>query len=87
MLVARPAHCHHRGAHFGRGFGGAVAEICMDGGVVPAAFRRLGLREEFSSIVGSQDYLRRVYGLDEGAIVAAVERVLGGASESWQEGR
>jgi transketolase len=46
------------------GFGGAVAEVLLELGVVPRFFRRLGLRAGFSSIVGSQTYLRRVYRID-----------------------
>jgi transketolase len=54
------------------GLGSAVAEVCMDSGVTPAAFRRLGLRNQFSSIVGSQKYLRARYGLDSQGVVDAV---------------
>jgi transketolase len=57
------------------GLGGAVAEACLDNGVSPRGFMRLGLRGGFTSIVGSQDYLRRLYGLDRGSISAAVESV------------
>ena len=54
------------------GLGSAVAEVCMDNGVAPAAFRRLGLRSQFSSIVGSQSYLRERYGLDSHGVVEAL---------------
>ena len=58
------------------GLGGAVAETCLDAGVIPATFHRIGLRAGFSSIVGSQEYLRRRYGLDADAICRAVRGLL-----------
>lgn len=51
------------------GLGGAVAEACMEGGVSPGFFKRMGLDDQYSSIVGSQDYLRAHYGLDHKAIM------------------
>lgn len=54
------------------GLGSAVAEVCMDDGVRPRVFRRMGLRAGFSSLVGDQHYLRTVYGLDEQAVIATV---------------
>ena len=50
------------------GLGGAVAETLMDNGVYPEKFLRIGLEAGFSSIVGSQKYLRKRYGLDAEAI-------------------
>lgn len=61
------------------GLGSAVAEVCMDAGAFPRFFRRMGLRAGFSSMVGSQEYLREHYGLDARAIV---ETVLSNVSES-----
>ncbi|MBS1715437.1 MAG: transketolase [Armatimonadetes bacterium] len=58
------------------GLGSAVAEVCMDAGVIPERFHRIGLRSGFSSIVGSQEYLRKVYGLDAAAIVGEARRIL-----------
>jgi len=55
------------------GLGGLVAETCLEGGVPPGFFRRVGLRDGFASEVGSQQYLRRVYGLDAEAIVRTVQ--------------
>ena len=45
------------------GLGGAVAEVCMDLGLQPKYFFRLGLNDQYSEIVGSQNYLRECYGL------------------------
>jgi len=52
------------------GLGSAVAEVCMDAGVMPRSFHRIGLRAGFSSVVGSQEYLRNVYRMDADAIEA-----------------
>jgi len=54
------------------GLGGAVAENLLELNVHPTFFLRIGLRSGFSSIVGTQQYLRGVYGLDANAIVTAV---------------
>lgn len=58
------------------GLGGAVAEVCLEQGAIPAVFHRIGLRAGFSSVVGSQDYLRRIYEMDEAAIVGRVTSLL-----------
>jgi transketolase len=58
------------------GLGGAVAEWCLDSGQTPQSFLRLALPGTHSSIVGSQDYLRAQYGLDEQGIVHRVQRLL-----------
>jgi transketolase len=54
------------------GLGGAVAESLMDAGAIPGFFVRFGLRSCFSSVVGSQTYLRKVYGLDAESIALSV---------------
>jgi transketolase len=54
------------------GLGGAIAETLMEAGAYPRFFVRMGLRNTFSSIVGTQQYLRKVYSLDAAAICAAV---------------
>ena len=58
------------------GLGSLVAETCMDAGVKPNAFRRIGLRAGFSSIVGTQEYLRHEYGMDAQAIARAVAELV-----------
>ncbi len=60
------------------GLGGAVAESLLDGNVRPQRFLRIGLRDGFSSIVGSQVYLRKHYRMDSAAITAAVQEMLAG---------
>lgn len=54
------------------GLGGAVAENLLEAGVIPRFFFRIGLRGGFTSIVGSQQYLRKVYSLDAASIAAVV---------------
>jgi transketolase len=53
------------------GLGGAIAEALLDAGAAPGFFLRFGLRG-FSSVVGSQSYLRRVYGMDARSVAYAV---------------
>lgn len=54
------------------GLGSAVAETLMDNHVYPQNFLRIGLEAGFSSIVGSQNYLRKRYGLDGEAIAEKI---------------
>lgn len=58
------------------GLGSAVAEVCMDNGVTPKAFLRIGLNNQYSSIVGSQSYLKAYYKMDVNAIVKRVQALL-----------
>ncbi len=60
------------------GLGGAIAEYFMDAGVRPARFRRIAINDNFSSIVGSQHYLRKVHGIDAPSIVAEVRDLVSG---------
>lgn len=62
------------------GLGSLVAETCLDTGVRPNVFRRIGLRAGFSSIVGAQEYLRREYGMDAKSIATAVAELLSAGS-------
>jgi transketolase len=61
------------------GLGSAVAEACLDGGAAPRTFYRVGLREGFTTHVGSQEYLRRQYGIDSSAIEGAALRMVSSA--------
>ncbi len=58
------------------GLGGLVLETLADAGALPGRFLRLGLDRCFSSVVGSQAYLRTVYGLDASSICARVQQLL-----------
>ena len=50
------------------GFGGFLAENLLERGLVPNIFKRIGLRNGFSSVVGDQKYLRNYYNIDKNAI-------------------
>jgi transketolase len=58
------------------GMGSAVAEALIEAGSRPRYFKRIGLNDTFSSIVGDQDYLRAQYRLDVDGIVNTVQLVL-----------
>ena len=58
------------------GLGSAVSEVCMDFGVMPKKFLRIGLENMYSSIVGSQQYLRSRYHMDSVAIIDRVKEIL-----------
>ncbi|MBC8489110.1 MAG: transketolase [Bacteroidetes bacterium] len=58
------------------GLGGAVAEILLDNNTIPKRFLRIGLEAGFSSIVGSQKYLRQRYKLDANSISSRVQSLL-----------
>jgi transketolase len=58
------------------GLGGAVAEVCLEHGVRPRKFRRLGVRDRYVSIVGDQDFLRSHAKLDYASVAAAVRELL-----------
>lgn len=58
------------------GLGGAVAEVCLEAGIIPKKFYRIGLRDAFSSRVGNQEYLRNYYGIDENGIARKILELL-----------
>ena len=58
------------------GLGSVLAESYMDRGIVPDLFLRIGLQAGFSSIVGSQEYLRKRYGLDSFSIASKIKNLL-----------
>lgn len=58
------------------GLGAIIAEHCMDAGVHPKYFHRFGISGGYSSIVGSQDYLRNACGLDLLSIVNRIKNIL-----------
>ena len=59
------------------GLGGAVAEALMESDQRPLYFKRIGLNDTFSSLVGDQDYLRGEYGLNTAGILNTIQSVLG----------
>lgn len=54
------------------GLGGAVAEVLAEHGC-PARLIRIGLPDIYSSVVGSQEYLRNYYEMDAAAIVQKIK--------------
>jgi transketolase len=59
------------------GLGGAVAELLMEADCGPVNFRRIGLADQFSTLVGDQEFLRQQYGLDPEGIARQVRSLLG----------
>jgi transketolase len=58
------------------GLGGAVAEVCLELSKRPQRFRRLGIRDTYTSVVGDQAYLRRAVGIDRDGITESVTALL-----------
>jgi len=58
------------------GLGGMVLETLADAGVFPAKFLRIGLDGCFSSVVGTQAYLRKIYGLDAASLTRRTQTLL-----------
>lgn len=58
------------------GLFGAIAECCLEAGILPKKFGNIGLRDMFSSIVGSQKYLRKHYEIDDEAIIKCATKLL-----------
>jgi transketolase len=59
------------------GLGSAVAETLAEAGIPGVRFRRFGLPSEFLKVVGDQDYLRKVQGLDVPSLSRRVKDFLG----------
>jgi len=55
---------------------GARIEVLAGAGAFPARFRRLGIPNRVVSEVGSQQYLRRVIGIDATAIATAIRALV-----------
>jgi transketolase len=60
------------------GLGGAVAEACMDLAVRPKRFRRIGIPDQYASVVGDQNYLRQTAGLDRASLANALANLFQG---------
>ena len=58
------------------GLGGAVSEVCMEQNLRPLFFARLGMQDEYSSVVGDQYFLRKHYGLDHKSIETCVKNLI-----------
>ena len=58
------------------GLGSAVAEICLEAGAPPRTFLRIGLSDEYTEVVGDQNYLRKLHGLDAESVKERVLKLL-----------
>jgi transketolase len=58
------------------GLGSAVAEVIMQENVYPKKFMMLGLESKFSTIVGSQDYLRSINNLDVSSVIDNLKKLI-----------
>ena len=54
------------------GLGSAVAEICLESNLRPGFFKRIGLNDTYSSVVGDQFYLRNHYEMNSEYIISTV---------------
>jgi transketolase len=57
------------------GLGGSVAEVLCEADVPRVRFRRIGLPSKFLKVVGDQDYLRKVQGLDVPSLCRRVQEL------------
>lgn len=62
------------------GFGSAVAEVLSTMGGERATLLKIGLEDQYSSVVGSQAYLRNIYGLSANKIAARIEEMVSSQS-------
>lgn len=58
------------------GLGSLAADTFIDSGTIPRRFARMCLHDAYSSIVGSQEYLRVRHGLDASSIATRVRELL-----------
>lgn len=58
------------------GFGSAVAEVLSEN-ETKCKLLRVGLNDTYSSVVGKQEYLREIYGLDAKAIEKKILKIIG----------
>lgn len=59
------------------GLASLAADVFLDAGIQPKRFARVCLPDAFSSIVGSQEYLRKRHGLNASAIATRVSKLMG----------
>ena len=59
------------------GMGSAICEYCMDNNISPKKFKRMGLEDIYSSVVGSQEYLRNFYNIGEEALIKNIKSMMG----------
>ena len=59
------------------GLGGAVGEVMAELPSSRAPLKRIGLPRSFNRVVGDQEYLRALHGLDVDAVVRTLEALVG----------
>ncbi len=52
------------------GLAGSISEACLTSGIIPRFFHRIGLKDEYPTIVGDQMYLRNAYNLNSEKIIS-----------------
>ncbi len=57
------------------GLGSAISEYCLEANKIPKFFYKIGLKDEFSSIVGDQNYLRNRYQINSKNIIKKVQEI------------
>ncbi len=58
------------------GLGGAVAEVLAELEGPHAPLKRIGLRPQFNAVVGDQNYLKSLHGLDEEGIMKTIQPII-----------
>tara|TARA_B100000965_G_scaffold400592_1_gene422776 strand:+ start:4975 stop:5898 length:924 start_codon:yes stop_codon:yes gene_type:complete len=58
------------------GMGSSICEYCMDNNIQIKKFKRMGLEDIYSSVVGSQNYLRNFYNIGEEALIQNIKLML-----------
>ena len=58
------------------GLGSAVSEVIMQECCFPKKFMMIGIQSKFSTIVGSQDYLRKANNLDASSVIKSIKNLL-----------
>lgn len=58
------------------GLGGTIAEICLENNIKISSFLRIGIKDEYSEIVGDQNYLREYYKINSLSIVRTIKKFL-----------
>ena len=54
------------------GLAGSISEACLTANIIPGFFHRIGLKDEYPTIVGDQSYLRNAYNLNSERIISTV---------------
>ena len=58
------------------GLGASIAEVCLDYSLNPGFFKRIGLNDVYSTIVGDQYFLRHHYDMDSHYIVNVIKETI-----------